>query len=110
MKQIRFSFLFVLCTLFFSGVAAQTKWDFTQTPESDVTALLAATSEWAYTEASNRFESINAISGPLMAGRTELQLTKGLTFEAGEKKIRIDVNNRLKLAGKNIPVTTPALK
>ena len=95
---------------FSRATAAQTKWDFTQTPESDVTALNDAPSEWSYTESSNRYESINAINGPLTAGSAELQMTRGLTFEAAAKKIRIDVNNRLQLAGKNITVTTPALK
>ena len=88
----------------------QMKWDFTQTPESDVTALNAATNEWSYDESKNRFENIGAIDGPLMAGRTSLQLTHDLQFVAGEKKIRIDVNSRLQLAGKNISLTTPTLK
>ena len=92
------------------NASAQTKWDFTQTPEADVAALTAATAEWSYTESSNRFESINAISGPLKAGNVELQLTKGLSFDAPAKKIRIDVNNRIQLAGRNVTVTTPALK
>ena len=107
MKKILFSIIALLGVL---NTSAQTKWDFTQTPESDVTALTAATTEWAYTESSNRFESINAISGPLKAGNVELQLTKGLSFDAPAKKIRIDVNNRIQLAGRNVTVTTPALK
>ncbi len=110
MKKIRLGLLFVLCTLWVSSVAAQTKWDFTQTPASDVAALSAATSEWKYTETSNRYESINAFNGPLTAGTTELQMTKGLSFEAAATKIRIDVDNRLQLAGKNITVSTPTLK
>lgn len=107
MKKILFSIIALLGVL---NANAQTKWDFTQTPESDVAALSAATTEWTYTEKSNRYESKNAINGPLKAGNVELQLTKGLKFEAAEKKIRIDVNNLVQLAGKNIPVTTPALK
>ena len=111
MRNTLLGLSFVLYTILFSiNASAQGKWDFTQTPESDVIALSAATTEWSYTESSNRYESINAISGALMAGGTELQMTKGLSFEAAEKKIRIDVNNRLQLAGKNIPVTTPSLK
>ena len=106
MKKILFSIIALLGVL---NASAQTKWDFTQTPESDVTALTAATTEWTYTESSNRFESINAINGPLKAGNVELQLTKGLIFDAPAKKIRIDVNNRVQLAGKNVTVTTPAL-
>ena len=107
MKKILFSIIALVGVL---NAGAQTKWDFTQTPEADVTALTAATTEWAYTESSNRFESINAINGPLKAGNVELQLTKGLSFDAPAKKIRIDVNNRVQLAGKNVTVTTPALK
>ena len=107
MKKILFSIIALLGVL---NASAQTRWDFAQTPESDVTALSAATTEWSYTESSNRYESINAIDGPLTAGGQELQLAKGLLFTAAAKKIRIDVNNRLQLAGKNITVTTPALK
>ena len=107
MKKILFSIIALLGVL---NVSAQTKWDFTQTPESDVAALMAATTEWSYTESSNRFESINAINGPLKAGNVELLLTKGLSFDAPAKKIRIDVDNRVQLAGKNVTVTTPALK
>ena len=107
MKKILFSIIALLGVL---HANAQTKWDFTQTPESDVTALKAAPTEWSYTESGNRFESINAINGPLKAGNVELQLTKGLSFDAPEKKIHIDVNNRVQLAGKNVTVTIPALK
>ncbi len=91
------------------NVKAQT-WDFTTTPDADVTLLKAATTEWTYTETSDRYESKKAISGAITAGGKELTMTKGLTVDAAEKKIRIDVNNRLQLAGKNIPLTTPALK
>ena len=111
MKKTLLSLSFVLYTLLYSvSVEAQQKWDFTQTPANDVEALKAATNEWTYTESSDRFENINAISGLLYAGNTELQLTKGLSFEAGAKKIRIDVNKRVQLAGKNITVTVPQLK
>ena len=110
MKKIRLGLLFVLCTLWVSSVAAQTKWDFTQTPASDVAALSAATSEWKYTETSNRYESKNEINGAITANGSELEMTKGLTVAAAANKIRIDVNNRLQLAGKNIPLTTPTLK
>ena len=104
--------IFALFTLLFTtlmSVNAQS-WDFTKTPDADVTLLSADTTEWSYTETSNRYESINAISGAITAGGTELQMTKGLTVEAAAKKIRIDVNNRMQLAGKNITLTTPALK
>lgn len=102
------SVMLMCCAL---NMNAQEKtWDFTSTPESDVTALAAATTEWTYTETNNRYESKNAINGAIKAGNAELEMTKGLTVEAAEKKIRIDVNNRLQLAGKNIPLTTPSLK
>jgi hypothetical protein len=91
------------------SVKAQT-WDFTKTPDADVALLKAATSEWGYTETSNRYESKTAINGAIKAGGTELSMTKGLTVDAAATKIRIDVNNRLQLAGKNIPLSTPILK
>ena len=93
-----------------TSVKAQKTWDFTQTPESDVTALGRATSEWTYVEKSDRYESKKAINGAITAGGTELTMTQGLTVDAAEKKIRIDVNRCLQLAGKNIPLTTPTLK
>lgn len=91
------------------SVKAQT-WDFTKTPDADVALLKAATSEWGYTESSNRYESKTAINGAIKAGGTELSMTKGLTVDAAATKIRIDVNNRMQLAGKNIPLSTPILK
>ncbi|MBQ8066372.1 MAG: pectate lyase [Prevotella sp.] len=93
-----------------TSVKAQQTWDFAQTFDADVAALTAATSEWTYTEASARFENKNAISGALMAGNTELQLTKGLTFEAAANKLRIDVGKRVQLAGKNVKINIPGLK
>ena len=94
-----------------TSVKAQQTWDFTQTPESDIRFLNAASSEWNLTTGEfNRYESINAISGAITAGGTELTMTQGLTVEAGAKKIRIDVNKRLQLAGSKIPLTTPSLK
>ena len=107
MKKIFALFTMLLTAVM--GVNAQS-WDFTKTPDADVRLLSAATTEWSYTESSNRYESITAINGAITAGGTELEMTKGLAFEAAAKKIRIDVNNRLQLAGKNITVTTPALK
>ncbi len=95
------------------SASAQQTWDFTHTPDADSTALAAAKSEWTATTSGtiNRFESINAIEGAITAGGQELTMTKGLTISgAAAKKIRIDVNNRLQLAGKNITVSTPALQ
>ena len=89
---------------------AQKTWDFTQMSDADSTALRAAAAEWTYTESSNRFENVNAISGALTANGAELAISKGLTFEAPEKKIRIDVNKRIQLAGKKVALTIPALK
>ena len=85
-------------------------WDFTQTIDSDLQALKAATTEWLYTEKSNRYENIKAINGPLTAGQTVLELTQGLSFKADSAKIRIDVGKRVQLAGKNVTVTSPQLK
>ena len=106
-RKIIFS---LLCLVGMTSMQAQQKWDFTQTPADDVTALAAATTEWAYTEASNRFESKTDINGAIKAGQYVLEMTKGLTVNAAAKKIRIDVDNRLQLAGKNITLTTPTLK
>lgn len=107
MKKI---YLFLIAMMSVLGASAQQTWDFTATSDADVAALKAATSDWTYTESSNRFENVKAISGKLMAGNTEIQLTKGLTFTAAEKKLRIDVNNRVQLAGKNVSVTILNLK
>ena len=85
-------------------------WDFTQIIDSDICALSEATTEWNYTESANRYESLVAFNGPLTAGQTTLELTHDLSFEANEKKIRIDVGKRVQLAGKNVIVTTPFLK
>ena len=93
-----------------TSVKAQQTWDFTQTPKSDVAALEAATSEWSFDTDKNRYENKNEIKGAIKAGGTELSMTQGLTVEAAAKKIRIDVDSRLQLAGKNIPLTTPSLK
>ena len=102
--------LSLLCLVGMMSASAQQTWNFTQTPEADVTALKAATTEWTYTEASDRYENNNAISGAIKAGGTELQMTQGLTVEAAAKKVRIDVNKRLQLAGKNIPLNILNLK
>ena len=89
---------------------AQQSWDFTVTNANDVTALKKATTEWTYTESSDRYENINAINGALTAGDAVLLTTQGLKFKAAEKKIRIDVNKRVQLAGKNVEITIPNLK
>lgn len=89
---------------------AQQSWDFTVTNANDVVALEAATTEWRYTEASDRYENLKPIDGALTAGGTILQTTQGLKFKSAEKKLRIDVNKRVQLAGKNIEITIPSLK
>ena len=92
------------------GVKAQTTWDFSATYDDDIAALSQATSEWSYTEASERYECTKDINGPLTAGGIELQLTKGLKFTAAAKKLRIDVGKRIQLAGKNVVIIIPGLK
>lgn len=109
MKRI-FSIALLITLFNVSGAKAQQQWDFSQTIDADVAALKAAPNEWTYTESSNRYENVNAISGQLMAGETVLQLTRGLTFEAAANKLRIDIGKRIQLAGKNVTVTTPVLK
>ena len=95
MKKILFAILALQCAV---SLSAQRVWDFTVTPDEDVTALQAATSEWKYTEASDRYENLNAISGPITAGGQELTLAKGLTIgNAAAGKLKIDVNKRLEV-------------
>ena len=109
MKKILFTLVALISMM---AANAQQTWDFTHTPEADSTALAAATSEWTATTSGtiNRFESKNAIEGAIKAGGKELSMTKGITISgAAEKKIRIDVNARLQLAGSKITVTTPTL-
>ena len=103
-------FLTLACLAAVIGMQAQQTWNFTVTSEADVALLKAATSEWSYTESSDRYQSKNAIDGPLTAGGQELALTQGLRFTAAAEKIRIDVNKRVQLAGKNVVITIPALK
>ena len=107
MKKTIFIFMALLTSLMGN---AQQSWDFTVTNTNDVTALKAATTEWSYTEASDRYENIKAIDGVLTAGNAVLQTTQGLKFKYAEKKLRIDVNKRVQLAGKNIEITIPSLK
>lgn len=107
MKKTIFIFMALLTSLMGN---AQQSWDFTATNANDVTALKAATTEWTYTEASDRYENINAIDGALTAGNAVLQTTQGLKFKGAEKKIRIDVNKRVQLAGKNVEITIQNLK
>ena len=109
MKKI--SFIFTMMALLLglgTGVKAQT-WDFTQSNADDVAALKAATSEWTYTESSDRYENKVAINGVVKAGSRVLALTEGLQVNAAEKKLRIDNAKRLQLAGKNVTVTIPSL-
>ena len=87
MKKI--SFIFTMMALLLglgTGVKAQT-WDFTQSNADDVAALKAATSEWTYTEASDRYENKVAINGVVKAGSRVLALTEGLQVNAAEKKV-----------------------
>lgn len=104
----------IFCIIVLLGVTtanAQQTWDFSQTSEADVAALEAASSEWKYTEESNRYENLKEVNGAVTAGGTELQLTKGLKVSgAAAGKLRIDVNNRIQFAGKKITLTTPSLK
>ena len=107
MKKMILSLLTMLSAIL---VNAQQNWDFTTTAAADVAALGADTENWSYVEASNRYESKVAFDGFLTAGGNALETTQGLKFKAAAKKIRIDVNKRVQLAGKNIPVIIPGLK
>ena len=92
------------------GVQAQQKWDFTQTPANDIRVLSSNGDAWSYDDTKKRYENTVDIDGAIKASNTELELTKGLTVKAAAKKFRIDVDQRIQLAGKNIPLATPALK
>ncbi len=108
MKKIT-SILTLLMVMSISAIA-QTTWDFSKSYDADVALLKAATSEWTYTEASDRYQNVNAIRGAITAGGTELTLTKGITVDAAATKLRIDNGKRIQLAGKKITLSTPALK
>ena len=108
MKKIALLWMFLVLSI---TLQAQTSWDFTVTPESDVAHLKADTQNWSYDATKDRYESKVAIEGAIKADGVELDLTKGLTVSgAAAKKIRIDVNKRLQLAGKNVSVVIPNLK
>ena len=107
MKKVLFSMIALLAVL---GAKAQQTWNFAQSNADDVAALSAASREWTYDDTKDRYQNINAINGAITAGGVELQLAKGLTFQAAAEKLRIDNNKCIQLAGKNITVTTPALK
>ena len=68
MKKTIFIFMALLTSLMGN---AQQSWDFTTTNTNDVSALKAATTEWTYTESSDRYENINAIDGFLTAGNAD---------------------------------------
>ena len=105
MKKIALLWMFLVLSI---TLQAQTSWDFTVTPESDVAHLKADTQNWSYDATKDRYESKVAIEGAIKADGVELDLTKGLTVSgAAAKKIRIDVNKRLQLAGKNVSVVIP---
>ena len=103
-------FLTLIALMGITCAQAQQTWDFTTISDNDVNLLKAATSEWSYTEASDRYETKMAVDGPLTASGVELDFTKGLKFQAAEKKLRIDVAKRLQLAGKKIPIIISGLK
>ena len=103
--------LFSIIALFISMIcSAQQSWDFTVANDADATNLKAATTEWSYTESSDRYENLKAIDGFLTAGDAIIKLTEGLKFNAVANKLRIDMGKRVQLAGKNVVVTIPSLK
>ena len=53
MKKIM-TFITTMLLLMGVNVNAQQTWDFSKTPETDVAALAAATTEWDYTETIRR--------------------------------------------------------
>ena len=90
---------------------AQLSWDFTKSYEEDVRAMTLSYTEWSYDESKNRFTNLEEINGPVTAHQGELKLTEGLTITgAAAGKLKIDVDKRIQLGGKNITLGTPALK
>ena len=105
------TFLILAALIGMLSANAQQTWDFTQTSDADSTALAGATSEWTYEATNSRFTNKNAIDGAVTASGVELQLAKGLTINgAAAGKLKIDINKRLQLGGKNIALTTPTLR
>ena len=105
------TFLILAALMGMLSANAQQTWDFTQTSDADSTALAGATSEWTYDATNSRFTNKNVIDGAITASGVELQLAKGLTINgAAAGKLKIDINKRLQLGGKNIALTTPTLR
>ena len=83
--------LSLFCLVGMMSASAQQTWNFTQTPEADVTALKAATTEWTYTEASDRYENNNAISGAIKAGGS---LAVGTTVQRRKGKSSVHLTTK----------------
>lgn len=93
------------------GASAQT-WDFTTMSETDAAALAADTKNWTQSlnGETTRWANTAAVDGALIAGSSELEMTKGLTFAASAKdKIRIDRNSAIRLNGSKLSITIPSL-
>ena len=90
------------------GANAQT-WDFTQT-QTTADQFKADATNWEATN-DTRYTYLAATDREAFKlGSDELPDTKGLLFKGGEKKFRIDLNNRLGMNGKNLSVIIPGLK
>ena len=102
--------IFTLITMAILAMSANAQsWDFTKT---QVTAeqIAADATNWEVTN-DTRYTYLTATNKEaLKLGTDELPDTKGLLFTGGEKKFRLDVNQRLGLNGKNLSLTIPGLK
>ena len=91
-------------------------WDFSNTPDADIANLKADPSKWTYkagggSSGVDRFVNAAAMSNSaVIANGVEAEMTKGLKFtNSGADKLRIDVNNAIRLNGSNLTVVLPRL-
>lgn len=91
-------------------------WDFSRTPESDIANLKADAANWTYKAGAgslgaDRFANASAMSNAAVtANGVEIEMTKGLKFtNKGADKLRIDVNNSIRLNGSGLTITLPSL-
>lgn len=114
-NTLRYVFLVAFMASFMAlGASAQGNWAFSNISQTDIDNLSADSSNWDHelTDSNNRFKNSTNISAtPLRANGADLEVTKGLIFEAtGADIVRIDIKgNRLAMnkAGK---IVIPSLK
>lgn len=83
-------FLFAALT----AIQAQT-WDMTTISSADKALLAADATHWTYETAKDRYATATPLSeAAIVAGGTELQLTKGLRFTTNKGNLRIDIKGK----------------